>query len=276
MNSGYWEDLTTTDLDGMDPEITLALLPLAAVEQHGPHLPLGTDAMIAEALVAALLERPPDGVHVLALPLQRLGHSPEHHGYAGTLTIAHEPLLAVWESIAAGVAAVGLRKLILLNTHGGQTALVDLAAVRLRAHLGMMVARVNYGRLGLPEGLFDDDEIAHGLHGGEVETSLMLHLRPELVRREALSDVSGLPAQLAARHTLLGVERPVGIGWLASDLDASGISGNAARADAARGGEALRHLTLRLRTLCAEIATTPLSLLDRAPDAREDRQGDAG
>jgi creatinine amidohydrolase len=261
VHSGYWEHLTAPDLAVLETETTVALLPVAAVEQHGPHLPLGTDAIISDGLVEGLLARPPDAARVLVLPSLRIGHSPEHADFDGTLSLDHPALLASWEAAAAGVARCGVRKLVLLNTHGGQTALVDLAAVRLRRRHGMLVARGNYFRFAFPPDLFSSDELAHGLHGGEVETSLMLHLRPDLVRLEALQDFAGLPGELAARHTLLGAERPVGIGWLARDLHPAGVCGNARNADAERGARAMTHLIDCLRTLCEELAAMPLARL---------------
>ncbi|HEX5421098.1 MAG TPA: creatininase family protein, partial [Gammaproteobacteria bacterium] len=187
MRSGYWQDMTSGDFAGLDPERTIALLPVGATEQHGPHLPLGTDALIAASLAAGALERADASVTVLVLPAVTLGHSPEHEGFAGTLSVGLETLLGVWTCAARGAARAGLRKLVILNTHGGQSALVSLAAVRLRAELGLLAVRANYFAFGAPPGLFDERELRHGLHGGETETSLLLHLHPQLVRRERLA-----------------------------------------------------------------------------------------
>jgi creatinine amidohydrolase len=125
----------------------------------------------------------------------------------------------------------------------------------------MLVVRATYFSFGTPAGLFAPDEIVHDIHGGEVETSLMLHLRPELVRMGALADFRGLPHALAERGKLLGAEKPVGIGWRAEDLHASGACGNAAKADAARGVQHLAYLADRLAALVGEVAATPLAIL---------------
>jgi creatinine amidohydrolase len=228
LRSGYWQDLTTADFGRVDAETTVALLPVAAVEQHGPHLPLATDAIINEALVRATLERVP---------------------------------ASAWTDIGRGVARTGLRKLVVLNTHGGQKALVDLLALRLRSELGMLVVRATYFAFGAPPGLFDPVEVVHDIHGGEVETSLLLHVRPELVRTAAIADFKGLPHELAARNKMLGAEKPVGIGWRAEDLHAAGACGNAARADGRRGAQHLSYLADRLAALLGEVATTPLTIL---------------
>jgi creatinine amidohydrolase len=261
VQSGYWQDRTTADFRHLDPEATVALLPVAAVEQHGPHLPLSTDAVINDRLVRATLPLVSTRTTLLVLPALNVGSSPEHTSFPGTLTIADATLADAWTDVGRSVARAGVRKLVILNTHGGQKALVDLVAMRLRAELGMLVARATYFAFGTPRGLFDAAETAHDVHGGEVETSLMLHLEPELVRRDALADFRGLPHELAASNRVLGAEKPVGIGWRAEDLHASGACGNAARADAAKGAKLLAYLADRLATLVAELAATPLAAL---------------
>jgi len=198
-------------------------------------------------------------------PALAIGHSLEHTGYPGTLSASAEALLALWVDVGRGAANSGICKLIFLNSHGGQTHLVDIAALRLRTELGMLTVRANYFRLGAPAGLFDAKELAYGIHGGEVETSLMLHLRPDLVRLEALTDFDGLPSRLARENAVLGVEEPVGMGWMSQDLNPAGVVGNAAGADAARGSRLLSHLVERLVTLLHETAATPLSTLQSGP-----------
>jgi creatinine amidohydrolase len=261
LRSGYWQDLTTTDFGGVDPERTLALLPVAAVEQHGPHLPLATDALINDGIVRATLERLPTDLTLLVLPAQNVGLSPEHTSFAGTLSIRDSSLLDVWTDLGRSVARTGLRKLVVFNTHGGQKTLVDLLAMRLRSELGMLVVRATYFAFGATPGLFDPAEALHDIHGGEVETSLLLHLRPDLVRTAALADFKGLPHELATRHRLLGAEKPVGIGWRAEDLNPAGACGNAARADGRRGAQHLSYLADRLAGLVGELAATPLTIL---------------
>ena len=261
MRSGYWQDLTTTDFRLVDPEAVIALLPVAAIEQHGPHLPLGTDALINDGIVRAALDRLPPRPALLVLPTLSIGASLEHQSFAGTVSVAADALSAVWLDVGRSVARAGIRKLVLFNTHGGQKALLDSVALRLRAELKMLVVRATYFSFGTPPGLFAAQEIVHDIHGGEVETSLLLHLRPDLVRRDALADFKGLPHELAARHSLLGAEKPVGIGWLSEDLHAAGVCGNAARADAERGAKFLDYLAGRLATLIGEVGATPLTIL---------------
>jgi creatinine amidohydrolase len=261
MRSSFWQELTTRDFAGLDPEKTIALLPVAAIEQHGPHLPLATDAIINEGIITEALDRLPDRLSVLVLPALTVGSSLEHTAFAGTLSIDAETLLATWKQIGACVARAGIRKLVILNTHGGQTALVDIAALQLRADHAMLVARANYSRFGTPASLFSAEELAEDIHGGLVETSLMLHLRPELVDRDAIEAFAGLPGEFAKRNDQLGVEKPIGFGWMSQDLHPSGACGNAAGADARRGKAYLGHVADTLVTLLAEVTATPLSVI---------------
>lgn len=265
LKSGYWQDLTTDELLGVDPEKTIAMLPVSAVEQHGPHLPLSTDAVINQGIVDDLLRKMPKDLTLLVLPALNIGHSLEHTAYPGTLSSSAETLLALWVDVCRCAARSGIRKLIFLNSHGGQSQLVDIAALRLRAELGLLTVRADYFRLGSPDDLFDTEELALGIHGGEVETSLMLHLRPDLVRLEALKDFIGLPAQMAREKRILGVETPVGIGWMSQDLNRAGVVGNAAGADAKRGSALLSYLADRLVILLRETAGTPLSVIRKGP-----------
>jgi len=259
----FWHHLTTTAFSGLDPEGTVALLPVSAIEQHGPHLPLATDALIGDGLVRAAMELTGDGL--LVLPALEFGHSLEHVCFPGTLSVAAESLLATWIDIGRSVSRAGVRKLVLLNTHGGNIPLVQLAALRLRHEMNLLVIRANYFAFGTPPDLFAADELRHGIHGGEVETSLMLHLQPQLVRREALADFSTLGRDMADRNQLLGPENPVGFGWMSQDLNAQGVTGNAAGADARRGKILLDYLAQKLAVLIEEVKATPLSALRSGP-----------
>lgn len=262
--SGHWWCLTSRDFASLDVERTVAVLPVAAVEQHGAHLPLATDAVINEGIVDAMLVQVADDADlcVLVLPAQNVGDSLEHTGFPGTLSAQPEHLIGSWTDIGRSVARAGVRKLVVFNSHGGQVPEVDIVARRLRAELQMLVVRASYFDFGAPAGLISADELEHGFHGGEVETSLVLHLRPELVRQDGLRDYVGLPFRMAGGNELLGPERPVGFGWMAQDIHEAGVSGNARAADAMRGAELLEYLGQRLATLVREVATFPLSVLE--------------
>jgi creatinine amidohydrolase len=261
--SGYWQEFTTSELIGLNPEHTVAVLPLGAIEQHGPHLPLVTDALIAEALVRSTLDRVQHGM--LVLPSMSVGHSLEHSDFEGTLSIAAEPLLASWLDLGRSVARTGVRKLVLLNTHGGNIPLVQLAALRLRQELGLFVVRANYFSLGSPPNLFAEEELQCGIHGGDMETSLMLHIRPDLVRRTALKNFRALTHEMAERGASIGPEKPIGFGWMSQDLNENGVCGNALRADPERGALLLSYLADKLALVVRDCQSLPLSTLRSRP-----------
>jgi len=265
LSSGYWSDLTTTDFAAIDPETAIALLPVGAIEQHGPHLPLGTDTQINEAIVRRALERLPDDLTLLVLPTLAYGDSAEHGDFLGTLSPSPETLIRLWTDLGAGVARAGLRKLVIFNSHGGQTQIVDIVALRLRMDHGMLVARANYFHFGTPDGLFPGDELEHGLHGGAVETSLMLHLHPDLVRRDEISNFEPASVEMRQAFAMLRPEGPGAFAWASQDLHPSGASGDATAADAEKGAKLLDHAAERLVTLLIDLRRAPLSLLRERP-----------
>ena len=185
----FWADLATTDFAALDRARAIAVLPVAATEQHGPHLPLSVDTELVEGVLRASLPHLPADLPVFFLPTQALGFSPEHTAFAGTLSLKAETLIRLWTDIGESVAASGVKKLVLLNSHGGQVGLMDVVARDLRARLGLLVYSVSWFNLPLlgedgrdVNALFNADEHRFGVHAGEVETSMMLALRPERVR----------------------------------------------------------------------------------------------
>ena len=225
MHTGYWQELTTRDFESFDVERTIAVFPVAAIEQHGPHLPLATDALINDGIIRAALPLLPRDMAALILPALDYGASHEHGDFPGTLSVEPELLLHIWLDIVHDVASTGIRKLVILNSHGGQKSLVDQLALKLRVEHDLLAVRCNYFAFGAPKGLFTSEEWAAGIHGGEVETSLLLHLHPELVRRDRLQDFDSLVTTLARANKWLGVETPIGFGWKAQDLNPAGVAG---------------------------------------------------
>ncbi len=266
----HWQDLTWTDFANL-PARTVAILPVAAIEQHGPHLPVSVDATINAGILARTLELSPP--NVLALPMQSVGLSVEHIRFAGTLTLSAETLIAVLTDIGRSVARAGVRRLVILNSHGGQPQVVDIVCRRLRADRIFAVGCMP-GRLGLPPGVtLSRNEQAHGIHGGLVETSLMLHLRPDLVRMEKAIDFRSAWLAKEARNTILSPEGGVGFGWETQDLHPAGALGDAASATAALGAEILEHQASRLVQLLAEVSQLDIDTWMRAGPASEATTG---
>lgn len=254
MAARLWSDLTTRDFAGRRMAGTVAVLPVAAIEQHGPHLPLGTDAIIMEGYLARVRALVPDDLDVLVLPVQAVGKSDEHDAFPGTLSLATGTALAAWTGIGAGIHRAGCGKLVIVTAHGGNSGLIDLVAGELRARFGMVAVTTAWSRFGYPDGLFPEDEIVHGIHAGGIETALMLALRPDLVRADAIADFPPRTRAMAAAFTHLRAGRPAAFAWKAGDLHPSGAAGDARLGSAAAGEAALDHGARAFVALLRDVA----------------------
>ncbi|MGY2049878.1 creatininase family protein [Methylobacterium sp. JK268] len=261
-----WQDLTTTEIRARAMDRAIAVLPVAAVEQHGPHLPLGTDAIIAEGYLARAAALVPDDLDVLLLPVQAVGKSDEHLSFPGTLTLSAATALAAWGEIGRAVHRAGCRKLVIVTAHGGNSALIDLLALDLRGAVGLLAVTTAWSRFGTPPGLFPEEEIRHGIHGGAIETALMLALRPDLVRREQVRPF--VPRSLAMERdfTHLRAGRPAAFAWLAEDLNPAGAIGDASLATPEAGEAALAHGARAFVELLRDVDRFSLSAPSRDPE----------
>lgn len=241
MTARFWSELTTEDLARRDMGRAIAVLPVAAIEQHGPHLPLATDTLIAEGYLARVRDHAPPDLDVLLLPVQPVGKSDEHDSFPGTLSLDTGTALAAWTGIGAAVHRAGCRKLVLVTSHGGNSGLIDLVAGELRARFRMVAVTTSWARLGYPEGLFPADEIAHGIHAGGIETALMLALRPDLVRADRIADFPPRTRVMVRDFTHLRAGRPAAFAWKAGDLHPSGAMGDARLGTAEAGRAALDY-----------------------------------
>ncbi|MGB9365510.1 MAG: creatininase family protein [Xanthobacteraceae bacterium] len=232
-----WLSLTTEEFS----RARIAVLPVAAVEQHGPHLPVGTDTYIAEAYLARVRARLPQEMPVAFLPVQQVGASDEHRAFRGTLTLSPETALRTFIEIGESVHRAGIAKLVIINSHGGNIALIDLAARQLRVRHAMIAVHTSWGRFGYPDGLFGAAECTHGIHGGDMETSIMLAAYPELVRREKIADFIPATVAMERAYKHLRADFPAGFGWMTQDLNATGAVGDASLATAEKGEAALDH-----------------------------------
>jgi creatinine amidohydrolase len=256
-----------TTRDFADPEVGrwIAVLPVAAIEQHGPHLPLAVDAIINDGILARALELMPAHVPVTVLPAQPVGKSNEHGSFPGTLTLSAETTIRLWTEIGESVARAGLRKLVIFNSHGGQPGIVDVVATDLRMRLNMLAVVANYYALARPEEMFDADELRYGIHGGAVETSMMLHLRPDAVRREQQRRFPSLAQRLVQDFKVLGPAGRVGFAWATQDLNPEGALGDASTADEVRGRSLVELYARRFATLLQEVDKFDMALLQPAP-----------
>ncbi len=270
--SFYWSDWSTQDLDQLRTSGPIndwvVVLPLAATEQHGPHLPLKVDSALVEGVVAASVHYLQDAAKVLFLPTQTIGFSPEHSAFAGTLTLKAETIIRLWTDIAESVAASGFKKLVLLNSHGGQVGFMDIVARDLRARLHMLVYSVNWFNLPLLDAdgnnipdMFGAHEQRFGVHAGDIETSMMLALDPAHVQMQHAQNFASTSEQRARDYAILGDGKTAKLAWQMQDYNAAGAVGNAAAATAEKGRTVIQAAGQSLAKLLAEVQQLPLNTL---------------
>lgn len=267
--SRFWADWSTRDFAACQANgtmaHTIAVLPVAATEQHGPHLPLQVDRALVDGVVTAALPHIAPAVPALFLPTQAIGLSPEHAAFPGTLTLRSETVIRLWTELGECVAATGVKKLVLLNSHGGQAGVMDIVARDLRARLGMLVYSVNW--YGLPlvgplgedvNALFSAHEHRFGIHAGDIETSMMLALAPQLVDMAQADNFASTSEQRAQQFAILGNGKSAKLGWQMQDYNPQGAVGNAAAATPEKGRAVLEAAGLALACLLAEIHQLPI------------------
>ena len=264
----FWSDLNTQDFASLNKSRAIAVLPLAATEQHGPHLPLSVDADIVNGVLGhalPILKATAPDLPVYFLPTQAIGLSPEHAAFPGTLTLKPETLMRLWTDIAESVNAAGIHKLVLFNAHGGHAGAMDVVSRDLRARLGMLVYSVSWYQLPLlnaqgkdVNALFSDHEHRFGVHAGEVETSVMLALKPQSVQMDKAQNFHSTSEERAAKFSILGNGKSAKLAWQMQDYNAAGAAGNAA---AAKGQALLDAAGRSLAQLLVEIDQLPADIL---------------
>lgn len=271
--SRFWADLSTRDFTGLrasgQARQTVAVLPVAAIEQHGPHLPLSVDATLLQGVMDAALPLLPAALPVLFLPPQVVGLSPEHIRFPGTLTLSPATVIALWTEIGECVARAGVKKLLLFNGHGGQVSVMDIVARELRTRSHLLVYSASWFSLPLPDavaGQFSAEEHRFGIHAGEIETSMMLHLAPSAVHMEHARDFRSTSQDRAERYAILGNGKSAKLGWQMQDYNRQGAAGNAAAATAEKGQALLDASGRALAQLLGEIDRLP-------PDTLRDQVG---
>ncbi|HLX17679.1 MAG TPA: creatininase family protein [Bradyrhizobium sp.] len=261
-----WTDIHWPDLGGAGRERWIAVLPLAATEQHGPHLPLGTDIMIAQAYLARVRELLPDDAPVTFLPLQPVGISTEHIDFPGTLTLPAEIALKSWMALGESVARAGHKKLVMVTSHGGNSAAMSLVAQDLRAQHRLLVVTTGWSRLSAREKIFSADEANHGIHGGAAETSIMLARFGGHVRREAIAAFRSSGIAMAKDYRWLSTQRPAPYAWQAQDLNPSGAAGDATQASAEKGERLIDAGARAFCELLADVGKFDPQTLSQGPN----------
>ncbi len=258
----YWHALTAAEIDQLAEQDPVVVLLLAAVEQHGPHLPLSTDLDIGLGLLAVAFGRLPAAFPAVALPPQAVGASREHTRFPGTLSL---PAALLGESIhqhGASVARCGVRRLLVLNSHGGNRAALDAAALRLRDEARLLVVKVNYPDLPRPPAVdLPESEWRHGIHGGAVETAMMRYLHPGRVREAEAGSAASFAAELERQGSRITPEGAAAFAWLAGDLDASGAVGDATLGTADMGRRLVDYYGATLAAVIRDARSFPIERL---------------
>jgi creatinine amidohydrolase len=267
--SKFWADLSSRQFAALAHsdviDQTVAILPVAATEQHGPHLPVSVDTTLVDGVIAAALPHLPASLPVLFMPTQQVGKSNEHIRFPGTLTLSASTLIAVWLELGACVARAGIKKLVLLNSHGGQVSVMDIVARDLRSAHDLIVYSTNWYTLPLGDevmSLFPPAEHRFGIHAGDMETSMMLALRAQHVDMGQARDFRSTAQERAANFPILGNGSSAKLGWQVQDYNAMGAAGNASIATAAKGHAILDAAGLQLARLLQEVSRLPLSTLN--------------
>ena len=235
--------LNWKQVEALPKDSTLLILPTAAIEQHGHHLPLATDTLINNLLLGKALEKLPAEISVYALPPVCYGKSNEHIGFPGTLSVSASTFMAVVRDIGASLAASGFKKLVLYNTHGGNSSLVDVMARDLRADFGLRTFAL-YGSAGFGFDGVSAQEKAYGFHAGEIETAFLLSATPGLVDTSAYT--INYIAQIDQPDLLRPENSSATFAWLTRDIAASGVMGDPTPATAENGARWVEEASSRI------------------------------
>lgn len=250
--SRLYEELTGPEiLDRISPSSTL-LLPIGAVEQHGPHLPLAVDHVIAHETASAVVESVGEKLDVWQLPTLSVSKSNEHSWSPGTLWYSAETMMSILRDLGRGIAGTGAERLVLLNGHGGNTTLLNTALRELRLQFGLKTFLVHPSVPPAYGGTSNADELGMGIHGGRNETSVFMHLRPDLVD---LSKAERKVPEALAENTYVKFGGPVMFGWLSNDFDDAGYIGDPTGANVDLGKQLFEANVDHLCAQMAEIVT---------------------
>ncbi|WP_337268217.1 creatininase family protein [Oryzifoliimicrobium ureilyticus] len=237
-----------------DRKAWIAVLPLGAHEQHGPHLPFETDTLIAAGIVERLERELPSDLPVTFLPVEPIGYSPEHMDISGTQSLTYSEAIERWLTIAQELSAAGIKKFVMLNAHGGNSPLMAIVAMEARRRLGILAVATSWTRFGIPAEVIPPQEKAIDIHAGDVETSVMLALHPDKVDMSRAASFSSRQSVFEQRFRHLRAYGPHAFGWMMTDLNREGAAGDASKASAKKGEKLLTHAVRGLVELFRDIA----------------------
>jgi creatinine amidohydrolase len=240
------------------------VLPIGATEQHGPHLPVSVDCLIVQEILKVAIEKLGKDTPVLILPTQKIGLSTEHLDFKGTLTHSPELMIKIWMELADSLARAGVKKLLLFNAHGGHQGLMEIVAREIRAKHKMIVYSASWYQLPLKEdvlALFDASEHRFGIHGGAIETSIILATHPDLVDVGAFQNFTSTAQVRAEKYPILGNSKSAKLAWMMQDYNPSGVVGDLSQASAAKGQALLDDAGASLSQLMEEILSLPLGTI---------------
>ena len=257
MRKVWWSDFAASEFHGLDPMRTIAVFPTAAIEQHGPHLPLGTDSIINQGCLDLLIERLPAGMDVRILPMQQVGKSNEHIWQKGTLSLAAAGVIDAWTQVGLDVARAGIRKILFVNSHGGNVPVIEIVARELRVRADVLAVKVGWSHF-WPRELYSGTENRFGIHGGDAETSLVMHFRPELVAHDRLADFPSAAEAEERAYQHLKPIGPLSYAWIASDLNPAGVVGEASKATPEKGRQTAEAAVAGVIEVLLEIERHPL------------------
>ncbi len=252
-SSRFLPYLTTDQVADLPKGQAVIVLPIASIEQHGPHLPIYTDSIITKQVLNRTLALLPDDLPIWTLPLLPYGKSNEHVGFAGTVTLTSETLIRVLKEIGDNVARSGFQRLAILNGHGGNTEIIDIVIRDIRERTGLLVFALHlYLRVAVPSAGLSKAERIYGIHAGDVETSILLQCRPDLVRQELAPSSIPTHLQKLKYPPFMG---PLTFAWLTQDITETGVLGDATTADPAKGEHFLSDAATQIADMLHHIST---------------------
>lgn len=257
-----FNQMNRNEISAADTDDWIVVLPLGATEQHGPHLPFETDRLIAEGIVDRLKKKLPKSSKVSFLPVEPVGYSPEHLDFKGSRSLKFDEAINRWIGIGADLSSLGIRKLVLLNAHGGNSPLMVIVATELRVRFDMLCVATSWTRFADAPGLLGDEASAIDIHGGEVETSVMLALFPELVDMKKAKKYTSNQSKFEKRFKHLRAYGRHIFGWKMQDLNPKGVVGNAKQASSELGERLIENAVNGLLGLLTDTKKFDLKLFD--------------